>query len=198
MIARASLTRRVFACNFSVSCFFFILPARASKKTRKEVKEALDIFSDLSSKNLLENVYTYYNQIYGMRRAFKAFFYNLDTEEQAALNNAIVIYKNTPNTNGPEIIKNIDESIRFLEDFRNSFAHGFVNKYQIPTLGEAKELNMNNYSGTVYQTNQTIKSDGSFDTIMTSNLLGIMKSLVINALWAWIKRQKGNINSEQE
>ena len=124
-----------------------------------------------------------------MTRTIKTHFHSLEPELLEAFKKSITIFYNTPDGKKPVIIDSLDEKINFILDFRNSFSHGFVTKYSIPTESEAVDMKITEYSSARFMTHQKIDADGGFKTIITSHLVGTMKLIVIHSLWNWIRSQ---------
>ena len=160
-----------------------------SRISKDEVNEVIEKYKHQSLSDFLINIHEYYLDKYGMTRSIKEFFNNLDPILQRKFINSIIVFENEPVAKGPKLLTSLNEAVSFLLDFRNSFAHGFVSKYSIPTVSEAEDQYIQNYSGTVFGSYQEIYRNGSFRTYMTRNLLGTMKLIIRHALWDWIQSQ---------
>lgn len=162
-----------------------------SRRTRQEVTDLIIKHEDEDNLSFLRSIYRDYLDIYGFRRAFYGFFNNqLNEEWQSILASCVSILVNKPPNFEPERIgEPLDDLVRYLEDFRNNFAHHLELNYQIPLEKEVPDGWLSSYPEANFMTYQKIFNDGSFETVFTRNLLNSLHLAIRYALWNWIQAE---------
>ncbi len=139
------------------------------------------------TKDLLIDVHKSYLTKYGVNEAFRNFFFQrLDSQWRNILAETIEVVRNDPPDFQPKKTSSLEDLIRYLVDFRHSFAHGLESHYSLPTKEEARSLRIDNYSEATFFTYQRIYSSGAFETVLTKNLLDSLVQAIQSALWNYI------------
>ena len=164
-----------------------------SKRTSKEVRDIILQSKDEEDLKFLKNVYDEYLNLYGFRRAFNNFFKNLDKEWQDKLSRTVIVITNKPPAYKPISIGGLDNLIQYLEDFRNNFAHKMELIYEVSLERETSDSYKDEfdirYEHTLIGSYQRTFSDGSFQTVLTRNLINQLIQAICFAIYNWILKK---------
>jgi len=162
-----------------------------SKIKRQELTDLIEEHEGEDNLSLLRSIHKEYSNIYGFRRAFNSFFHNhLNKEGQDRLASSVTIIVNKPPNFEPERKgEPLDNLVRYLEDFRNNFAHHLELNYQIPLEKEVPDGWVESHSEVLYFTYQKIYDDGSFETVLTRDLVNRLLQAIRFVLWSWIQAE---------
>lgn len=162
-----------------------------SRRTRDEVNKHIKTYENEDKLIFLKKIYDEYLNVYGFRRAFYNFFFtHLNGEWQEKLSNTVEITINRPPTFEVERKGGALESlINYLENFRNNFAHHLQLNYSVPLKREIPKEWIESYANASFFTYQYVYDDGSFQTVITRNLVNELKQAIRLALWNWLIKE---------